>query len=88
MRCAPRGTNGPDHLGMCALQALERQTQLILNCPVYKSLVLPEVGGILAVSLPTGQPGRVLHPGLKARLQVSHDLQLQSLWRISTAAVG
>jgi long-subunit acyl-CoA synthetase (AMP-forming) len=68
---------------------LERQTQLILNCPVYKALVMPEIGGVLAVSQTDGLlgPGQVdggtgallhggvLHPDLEARLEpLSLDL--------------
>jgi acyl-CoA synthetase (AMP-forming)/AMP-acid ligase II len=53
---------------------LEKRTQLILNCPVYKALVLPEVGGFLAVSHPGSNdsatiPGMVLHPELRVKLQ-------------------
>eukprot|EP01048_Picozoa_sp_COSAG05_P010563 COSAG05_NODE_938_length_6518_cov_21.709456_1_plen_817_part_00 len=35
---------------------LEKHTELILDCPVYKALVLPEVGGFLALSSQQQQP--------------------------------
>ena len=45
----------------------------MLNCPVYKALVLPEVGGFLAVSggngLPEDLPEMMMHKDLQVKLK-------------------
>jgi acyl-CoA synthetase (AMP-forming)/AMP-acid ligase II/endonuclease/exonuclease/phosphatase family metal-dependent hydrolase len=51
----------------------ETQTQIILDCPVFKVLVLPEAGGFLAVSEPDSRDrttmDRVLHENLLVKLK-------------------
>ena len=40
MRCAPRATNGPNHLGLCALQGLPRPEHMLLGCGLQLLLLL------------------------------------------------
>ena len=76
MRCAPRASNGPDRLGLCAIQGFNR-----LNAKANKKLMLlPPVFNL-------DKDWEMATFGVQPA-EVSHGRQLQSLWIVPAAAVS